>query len=200
MTTIITRKEAKIAGLNKYFTAKECRNGHVAERYVQSGSCSQCINGNLRPVRIKDSKTLIAAATNIEMTALSDFNTNLERITRVYNDKLSQAVELRQQAAENAMLEAETPTVTPISDVVKAELSKLVTVWVPYKPETRDVDEAYYLSLLQSRCPEFTLKELRYRNKNKGGKLFEIRCYPDDLNTITSRQTVHAITTPQSQH
>ena len=196
MTTIITRKEAKIAGLTKYFTAKECRNGHLAERYVQSGSCSQCINGNLRPIRIKDPKTLIAAATNIEMTALSDFNTNLERITRVYNDKLSQAVELRQQAAENEALGLEQPTLTPISDNVKAELSKLVTVWVPYKPETRDVDEAYYLSLLQSRCPELTVKELRYRNKNKGGIYFEIRCHPDDLQTIIARHVVHA--TPQS--
>lgn len=189
---IITRKEAKALNLLKYFTGKECVNGHLVERYTQSGSCCQCVNPMSKSPRRKDSKTLIDMANSLEMTALSDYNVNLQRITTIYNNVLQKAAEYRKEAEENAVLERQAPTVMPISDNVKSELSKLVTVWVPYKPETRDVDEAYYLSLLQSRCPEFTLKELRYRNKNKGGVYFEIRCYPDDLNTITSRKTVHA--------
>lgn len=40
---IIQRKEAKLAGLNKYFTGKPCVNDHIAERYVQSGACYDCI-------------------------------------------------------------------------------------------------------------------------------------------------------------
>lgn len=187
---VITRKEAKSLNLLKYFTGKECVNGHLVERYTQSGSCCQCVNPMSKSPRRKDSKTLTAMADNLELTALSDYNANLQRITAIYNNVLQKAAEYRKEAEENAVLEHQAPTVTPISDNVKSELSKLVTVWVPYAQETRERDEAYHLSLLQKGCAEFTLKELRYRNRSKGGKFFEIRCYPEDLNLITSQYMV----------
>lgn len=40
---IITRAKAKAAGLTRYFTGKACKNGHVAERYVSTGSCKDCL-------------------------------------------------------------------------------------------------------------------------------------------------------------
>lgn len=40
---IITRPEARQKGLKTYFTGKPCRNGHTSYRYVQSGTCAQCI-------------------------------------------------------------------------------------------------------------------------------------------------------------
>ncbi len=43
MLEIITRAEAKAQGKNKYFTGVKCRNGHLAERYVQSSTCEECI-------------------------------------------------------------------------------------------------------------------------------------------------------------
>jgi hypothetical protein len=42
MEVIISRKEAKARGLVRYFTGKPCRHGHVAERYLNSGSCVDC--------------------------------------------------------------------------------------------------------------------------------------------------------------
>lgn len=39
---IVSRKEAKVAGLKRYFTGKPCRNGHVAERYVCHSVCVLC--------------------------------------------------------------------------------------------------------------------------------------------------------------
>lgn len=39
---IISRKEAKDRGLNKYFTGKICCNGHDVERHAVSGSCVEC--------------------------------------------------------------------------------------------------------------------------------------------------------------
>ena len=39
---IISRKEAKEKGLNKYFTGKFCRYGHIAERYTKSPNCLEC--------------------------------------------------------------------------------------------------------------------------------------------------------------
>ena len=39
---IISRKEAKEQGLNRYFTGKPCKHGHVAERLVANRTCAEC--------------------------------------------------------------------------------------------------------------------------------------------------------------
>lgn len=39
---IISRKDAKANGLKRYFTGKQCKYGHVAERFCSSGRCSKC--------------------------------------------------------------------------------------------------------------------------------------------------------------
>ena len=40
----ITRSKAKSRGLARYFTGKPCKHGHVANRFVSSGYCSECAN------------------------------------------------------------------------------------------------------------------------------------------------------------
>jgi 5-methylcytosine-specific restriction endonuclease McrA len=42
--SIVTRAEAKNAGLSKYFTGKPCTKGHIAERRTESCSCVECQN------------------------------------------------------------------------------------------------------------------------------------------------------------
>ena len=44
MMEIISRKEAKAAGLTKYFTGKPCSYGHVSERMVSNGICKNCLD------------------------------------------------------------------------------------------------------------------------------------------------------------
>lgn len=39
---IISRKEAKAAGLKRYFTRRPCKHGHVAERQVSDEHCVEC--------------------------------------------------------------------------------------------------------------------------------------------------------------
>jgi hypothetical protein len=39
---VISRKEAKAAGLTRYFTGKPCKNNHISERYVSKRSCISC--------------------------------------------------------------------------------------------------------------------------------------------------------------
>jgi hypothetical protein len=39
------RSEALALGLTKYNTGRACRNGHYADRYTDSGSCQECVNG-----------------------------------------------------------------------------------------------------------------------------------------------------------
>lgn len=45
---IISKSEAKAAGLNRYFTGKPCPQGHIAERMVTNKSCVSCLNGRKR--------------------------------------------------------------------------------------------------------------------------------------------------------
>jgi hypothetical protein len=39
---IITRAEAKVAGLRLYRTGKECKHGHSSERFTDNGACTEC--------------------------------------------------------------------------------------------------------------------------------------------------------------
>lgn len=48
----ITRKEAKSAGLTRYFTGEMCCNGHVAERRTANFQCTEC-----RPAQVKRQRT-----------------------------------------------------------------------------------------------------------------------------------------------
>ena len=41
--SLITRAEARAAGLTRYFTGKSCPHGHTVERMVSSCGCTQCI-------------------------------------------------------------------------------------------------------------------------------------------------------------
>jgi hypothetical protein len=41
---LISHKEAKAAGLKRYFTGKKCARGHIAERLVSCRNCLQCHN------------------------------------------------------------------------------------------------------------------------------------------------------------
>jgi multidrug efflux pump subunit AcrA (membrane-fusion protein) len=43
---IIPREEAAVLGLTRYFTGRSCRNGHIADRYVNGGACAECVNGD----------------------------------------------------------------------------------------------------------------------------------------------------------
>ena len=46
---IITKADALSAGFARYFTGVACANGHVSERYVKGGGCTQCVaDGNRR--------------------------------------------------------------------------------------------------------------------------------------------------------
>lgn len=42
MTEIISRPEARAAGLRHYFTGAPCKRGHAAPRYVDNMTCTAC--------------------------------------------------------------------------------------------------------------------------------------------------------------
>lgn len=42
--TIISRKDARALGLNRFFTGRPCKRGHICERKVTSQNCIECHN------------------------------------------------------------------------------------------------------------------------------------------------------------
>ena len=48
---IISRDEARVLNLKSFFTGEPCKHGHVAERYVSSGGCVECVCGHKREWR-----------------------------------------------------------------------------------------------------------------------------------------------------
>lgn len=40
---IVSRKNARAAGLKRYFTGKPCKHGHVAERQSRGSACVECV-------------------------------------------------------------------------------------------------------------------------------------------------------------
>lgn len=51
---IISRKEAKALGLKRYYTGKECPNGHLSERKIYNHSCIECGNETIKKINTKD--------------------------------------------------------------------------------------------------------------------------------------------------
>ncbi len=43
MNKIISRQDAKAAGLKRFFTGVKCLHEHISERYVSTGTCCKCI-------------------------------------------------------------------------------------------------------------------------------------------------------------
>ena len=50
---IISRQDAKLKGLTRFFTGVPCVNGHVSERHTKSGSCIECGNKKSREWNVK---------------------------------------------------------------------------------------------------------------------------------------------------
>jgi hypothetical protein len=50
---IVTKQQAKLTGLKKYFTGLPCKNGHISERTVASSNCVDCAAIHVRSKEYK---------------------------------------------------------------------------------------------------------------------------------------------------
>lgn len=114
MMEIKTRKQAMIDGENTYFTGKPCKNGHMSYRYVQSGTCYDCIN---LPKLSPDSPTakareqrLTEAATALQAKNLVKENLALVKVRMFSQEREGVAL------AAYALAAMRFPTLTP-SDI-----------------------------------------------------------------------------------
>lgn len=52
----ISRQDAYLKGMKKFFTEKTCKRGHIAQRYVTTGVCVSCHSEYLKGSRNKFKK------------------------------------------------------------------------------------------------------------------------------------------------
>lgn len=56
---IVSRKEAQMQGLPKYFTGQVCRRGHISERYT-AGACCECVSERKKELYQERRKEVLA--------------------------------------------------------------------------------------------------------------------------------------------
>jgi hypothetical protein len=188
---IISRNDAKLLGLKKYFTGVPCKNGHVSERYTDTFVCQQCVNGvrgssqttNL-DVQIQ---TLRDRANTITIVVTKKYASLISEAERTYkigmsnvNALLEQASDIENRKTEISKLNRNLEIEVENKKRLKQIRSELTTVYVMIKPEDKPLLESKLLTLLQSRCELLTIDDLRYRNKCEAGVRWQFKCHPED--------------------
>lgn len=97
---IISREEARGAGLKRFYTGAACPRGHISERYVNNGHCIECRKRFYDPVASKEYNRIYRQE-NLERIALQD----KERKAKAYALKRRDA--RAQKAAYQSQLIAE---------------------------------------------------------------------------------------------
>ena len=105
---IMTRKQAAAQGMSKYFTGSPCKNGHIAQRYVKSGTCEDCIRES-RAIIISPRAELLPPSTPIEGQS-SLIQESINRALELKERKL--ALKEAESAARIQLLEARTHHIT----------------------------------------------------------------------------------------
>ena len=77
---MISRKNALLQGLTRYFTGKPCKHGHIAERYTGNKTCCVCGNAGANKVKQRDRTKYIQHAKDWN-------NRNPERIKEIHNKR-----------------------------------------------------------------------------------------------------------------
>lgn len=90
----ITAREAFDAGKKRYFTGKECLNGHVAERMISNGVCVDCL-AERRKLYVKQNIAHVRKLDKENHARMRKLNPEAEklRLSRFYAKKEAKRVE-----------------------------------------------------------------------------------------------------------
>lgn len=178
---IVSRAQAKAAGLNRYFTGMPCRKGHVDFRYTASGACKSCIAANnmsQSSTNLTDDPDVAAAkqaldaatAAHSEAIRAAESRRQLEKLGR-QDAKQSQRVEMEALAA----------------DIKLRHDAKAQLVRVPIRcfDVDRDALAASAWALAVMRYPMLTLGDIDPRHlpqdKAAGTGLYAFYCHNEDV-------------------
>lgn len=186
MNQIITRAQARHNGLGKYFTGVPCRNGHIAERYTQSGSCEDCIRQS-RAIVISKPTAIIPAIEGEIITpspiVRSERMEIIRRKVQIEETKLTlraQDLALKAQREQRATVErAERIERRERAAVVK---SKLTEVNIATTPEDYVGNVLMIWGFAAQRDSRLKPEDMLVRQVDE--YRFRFRCFPEDREEI----------------
>lgn len=217
---IITRSAAIRAGLKKYFTGEPCKNGHLAERYVQSCTCELCIRGDVpnsivspkQPSQVSldrlaidrlkaDAAALRArvAADNVELNRQRSETAALR--AKVASDRLDLT---RQKAAQRLVERAETVVTREQKAeqrvALKATRSELVAIDIKIHNDDYEMFRESLLAISRLTDPSIQLFDLIGKHKPRisgAEKIYRICIFHTDEADI--RQLEEAFLVPRQE-
>lgn len=106
--TVINRNEAHAAMLKRYFTGIPCKLGHVAERYVSTGGCTECLGRFRKNEAMPITRTLTGYRPTRPLWVASDMHPDnvpaldayLQRCTNEFTRSLGLMTQERQDAVD----------------------------------------------------------------------------------------------------
>lgn len=182
---IITRKAAKLAGLNRYYTGVPCKKGHVDYRYTVSGACKSCIGeSNGRFVLTPDPEVVAAKVA-------------LDAAQAAYNEAVRQAAERRQQQIEadqaaraQALKDSRQQMEVAAANTKERTAAKAALVQVRvrlYEEDRANVAVAVW-AMAAMRAPSLTMgdvdPQLIPRDRAAGTGLFAFNCHAADVEAV----------------
>lgn len=186
---IVTRAEAKVGGLNRYFTGVPCKNGHVDFRYTASGACKSCLaanNGRPAAFKLTDDPEVLAAKAALDVA------------TAAYSAAL-RAAESRRQAQEQtdramrlqAIQSHREEMGTAAADVKARQEAKAQLVQAKFRMlvAERDTFATSVWASAVMRYPVLTLGDVDPHlvpqgKEPSGTAMFSFWCHPDDVEAL----------------
>lgn len=124
---IITREEADVLGLTRYFTGRACRNNHIADRYVNGGACVECINGD-KIITDAQRETRVAerqAKIDMERRRIELAEQRLKQRQAEQAERLELARQRAERQEKEVVIKDENRAVRGVSTAAKSELIKM---------------------------------------------------------------------------
>lgn len=182
---IITRSDAVAAGLNKYFTGQQCKNGHIDFRYTKSGACQSCIAENNGRAPASDI-SLSAAAKALEEAQIAYRKERYAAIERGRETAKKEAAErLAAVRAEREQRAAEVSQSNNEREQRKAAKALLVQVRLRCYEVDRDALASAVWSFAVMRSPVIMLGDVDPRllpqDKTAGTGLYAFYCHSEDV-------------------
>jgi hypothetical protein len=189
MSQIITREYARHNGLNKYFTGKPCKNGHLAERYTMSGTCQECISAS-REIMIAPGTTVLEPIPNLPTGEIITVSSQRLELQQRRMELEQQKIVLRAQKQALAAQRAEFQIVINQDRIERRQRrerkeaiqEKLQELNVLFDSLDRDAILLMVWAFAAQRDPRFKMEDVIVRQIDQAR--IRVRCFPQDVETI----------------
>lgn len=177
MSKIITREAASLAGLVFYFLDSPCKNGHISERYVKSGSCKQCHSEAVAKTQEKyKARNLAASSAKAEAARIQREDTREAREAaikengRAYRAEWKKLNAARVKAVNDIWRSQNAEKMTATTKAWRKEnpekMRRYTAAWVARNPEK----ESARWAARYAKDPEASKKKCAEWRKNNPGK------------------------------